>query len=85
MSAAARFTLVTREGCELCEEMLAELEHFCAGRDVSIAIVDVDGDTRLQIRYGHKVPVLLLDGEPVCHARFDAAEVERLLWNSRLP
>lgn len=85
MSATARFTLLTREGCELCEEMLTELERFCTGKDTSVEIVDVDADARLRSRYGHKVPVLLLDGEPVCHARFDAAEVERLLWNSRLP
>lgn len=79
MSATARFTLLTRAGCELCEEMLAELELFCAGRDVAIELLDVDGDAELRIRYGHKVPVLLLDGELVCQDRFDAVEVERLL------
>ena len=79
MRAAARFQLVTRQGCELCEEMLVELQHFCIGREASIELLDVDADRQLLIRYGHRVPVLLLDGEPVCHARFDAAEVERLL------
>jgi len=79
MSATARFTLLTRAGCELCEEMLAELQLFCAGRDVSIELVDVDSDPKLKSRYGLKIPVLLLEGEPVCHARFDATEVARLL------
>lgn len=79
MNATARFTVLTREGCELCEDMLTELERFCAGRNASIAVLDVDGDAQFRARYGHQVPVLLLDGEPVCHARFDAAEVERLL------
>jgi len=74
-----RFSLLTRSGCELCEEMLAELQRFSAGRDVVIGLVDVDGDAALKTRFGHKVPVLLLDGEPACHGRFDAAEVERLL------
>ena len=82
MSATARFTLLTRAGCELCEEMLAALELFCAGRHVAIELMDVDGDAGLRSRYGFKVPVLLLDGEPVCHGRFDAAEVERLLRSS---
>jgi hypothetical protein len=79
MRATVRFQLVTREGCELCEEMLAELQRFCTGREASIELLDVDTDRELLARYGHRVPVLLLDGEPVCHARFDSAEVERLL------
>ena len=79
MRAAVHFQLVTREGCELCEEMLAELQHFCMDREASIALLDVDADRELLTRYGHRVPVLLLDGEPVCQARFDAAEVQRLL------
>jgi hypothetical protein len=79
MTAAVHFQLVTREGCELCEEMLAELRVFCIGRNASIELLDVDADPDLRTRYGHRVPVLLLQGEPVCHARFDAAEVGRLL------
>ena len=74
-----RFVLLTRSGCELCEEMLAQLQLFAAGRDVSIELLDIDGDATLKTRYGLKIPVLLLDGEPVCHGHFDAAEVERLL------
>ncbi len=83
MGAVVRFQLVTREGCGLCEEMLAELEQFCAGLDTSIEMLDVDADERLRTRYGHQVPVLLMDGEPVCHARFDAAEITRLLRPER--
>jgi thioredoxin reductase (NADPH) len=78
-----RFTLVTREACDLCEQMLAELERFCQGRALQITLADVDADAALRTRYGHRVPVLLLDDEPVCHGRFDPVEVERLL--RRLP
>lgn len=74
-----RFTVVSREGCELCEEMLLALERFCADRDADIGVIDVDADPALQLRYGHRVPVLLLDDEPVCHGHFDAGEVERLI------
>ncbi len=59
--------------------MLAELREFCADRNASIEILDVDGDPLLSRRFGLKVPVLLLDGEPVCHAHFDAEEMRRLL------
>jgi predicted thioredoxin/glutaredoxin len=73
-----RFAVVTREGCDLCDELLAELQQFCAGRAAIVETLDVDADATLKRRFGHKVPVLLLDGEVVCHGRFDAAEVSRL-------
>ena len=79
MTAVPRFTLLSREGCDLCEEMLAELRAFCGTRAVAIEIIEVDSDQQLRQRFGHKLPVLLLDGEPICHGRFDATEVERLL------
>jgi hypothetical protein len=73
-----RFTVISREGCDLCDEMLVELERFCAGRAADVRVLDVDADEQLRRRFGLKVPVLLLDGEPVCHGRFDADEVARL-------
>lgn len=74
-----RFTVISREDCTLCEEMLAELERFCTARSAAIRVIDVDTDPVLQLRYAHRVPVLLLDDEPVCHGHFDAGEVERLV------
>jgi hypothetical protein len=40
---------------------------------------DVDADPALLQRYGLKVPVLLLDGVPICHTRLDSDELLRLL------
>ena len=77
---SARLTLVHREGCELCEEMLAELTAL--GRKAAlpaIEVLDVDGDPELTRRYGLNVPVLLLDGSVVCRHRLDAQELLRLL------
>jgi thioredoxin-like negative regulator of GroEL len=79
MSAAPLFTLLSRDGCELCEEMLTELQTFCRSDSGQFEVVDVDGDVQLRTRFGHKVPVLLLDGLPVCHGQFYAEEVRRLL------
>lgn len=77
------FTVITREGCDLCDEMLLELERFCSGQAAHIRVVDVDADPLLSTRYGLKVPVLLLDDQPVCHGRFDAEEVARLIRRYR--
>ena len=74
-------TLVHREGCDLCDEMLADLDTL--GRSgmtlPPIEVVDVDSDPDLTRRYGLSVPVLLLDGTLVCRHRLDADELTRLL------
>ena len=77
---APRLTLMHRHGCELCDEMLADLAAF--GQTVRLPpleVVDVDQDRELARRYGLNVPVLLLDGTVVCRHRLDAAELARLL------
>ena len=80
MSDAARLTLVTREGCTLCDEMLAELAALGTEHSLPrVALVDVDSDPQLQRRWGLKVPVLLLDGSRVCETRLDRGELLRLL------
>lgn len=77
---SSRLTLMHRHGCELCEEMLADLAAL--GRTVHLPpldVVDVDQDPELARRYGLNVPVLLLDGTVVCRHRLDVAELTRLL------
>ena len=77
---ASRLTVVHRDGCGLCEEMIADLQKL--GRSLAlppVEIVDVDADAELQRRYGVQVPVLLLDGTKVCHFRLDEDELRRLL------
>ena len=76
----SRLTLLHREDCGLCEEMLAELEVM--GRSVTLPpleLVDVDSDPELARRHGLHIPVLLLDGTVVCRHRLDADELARLL------
>jgi len=62
-----QLTVVHRQDCELCDEMLAELGAL--GRTMAlppIEVVDVDSDPVLARRHGLDVPVLLLDGTVVC-------------------
>jgi hypothetical protein len=73
------FLLYSRPGCGLCEEMLAELQALPAARGVPVALADVDADPLTRVRYGHKIPVLLLGGELVCHGRLDHEEVHKAL------
>jgi hypothetical protein len=73
-------TLVHRQDCELCEQMVAELSAL--GRREALPpleVLDVDTDPDLQRRHGLQVPVLLLDGTVVCRQRLDVAELLRIL------
>jgi len=73
-------TVVHRQDCDLCDEMVAELQSL--GRKIQLpplSIVDVDADPELVRRYGLNVPVLLLDGTVVCRHRLDVDELRRLL------
>lgn len=79
-AAPARLTLLTRAGCELCEEMRRELAAL--GRTVTLPLLelrDVDSDPQLVRRHGLDVPVLLLDGTVVCRHRLEPFELLRLL------
>jgi predicted thioredoxin/glutaredoxin len=75
--------VVSRDGCHLCDDMLAELARLeASGAIPPVAIVDVDADPELTRQFGLKVPVLLLDGSVVCHYTLNSNELLRLLARS---
>jgi hypothetical protein len=80
-----RFSLYSRPGCTLCEEMLSDLAALPAARGMPIDVIDVDLEPAARARYGHKVPVLLFAGELVCHGRLDPEEVDKTLRFRRRP
>jgi hypothetical protein len=80
-----RFLLYSRPGCGLCEEMLLELAALPAAAQAGVDVLDVDADPAAKVRYGHKIPVLLLAGELVCHGRVDPEEVYKALAYHRRP
>ncbi len=76
---APTLRLLTRAGCELCDQMreqLAELAGRCALPPVVLS--DVDDDPRRQRRYGLKIPVLLWGDEAIAVTRLDPEEILRL-------
>ena len=83
--APRRFLLYSRPGCGLWEEMLNELAALPAAAGIAVEVIDVDGEPALRARYGHKIPVLLLGGELVCHGRLDPEEVDKALAYHRRP
>jgi hypothetical protein len=77
--ASRRFLMYSRAGCGLCEEMLCELAALPKAAGIPIDVIDVDREIATAQRYGHKIPVLLLGGELVCHGRLDPEEVHKAL------
>lgn len=75
-----KLTLLTREGCELCEEFAEDLVRLSTTLPLPpVEALDIDSDPELLRRYGHKIPVLLWDGVPVAVTHLDPGEIERLL------
>jgi hypothetical protein len=79
----ARFLLYSRPGCHLCELMLEELAGVLSAGEYRVDIADVDADPITRVRWGHKIPVLLLGGELVCHGYLDPDKLHKALAQLR--
>jgi len=55
-------TVVSRQGCHLCEVAETEVARICGELDVPWEVTDVDADAELRAEYGDQVPVILIDG-----------------------
>jgi glutaredoxin len=55
-----RVTLISRDGCHLCEVAEQTLDRIAAG---GWTRVDVESSLELERDYGDRVPVVLLDGK----------------------
>ena len=80
---AARYELVTRQGCHLCDKMAALLDEVLPAHGLTWAPLDVDADPALRERFTDAVPVLLRDGRPVAKLRTDRRALERIVRRRR--
>jgi glutaredoxin len=65
-------TLYGKPGCHLCDEARDALASAVAGHEVEIEHVDVTLDPATERRYGHRIPVVALDGEELFEYVVDA-------------
>ena len=63
--------------------MLAALESLHGEFDFEIEVLDVDGDPVLGQKYDQLVPVLVVDGEELCHYFVDEPKVREYLGRFR--
>jgi hypothetical protein len=72
-----RPTLYVREGCHLCEDAGVLLDEML-GTD-GWAAVEIDTDDDLLVRYAHRIPVLVVDGEERAELIITRPDVEAAL------
>jgi hypothetical protein len=72
-----RATLYVRDGCHLCEDAGVLLDEML-GPDGWTA-VDIGTDDDLLVRYAHRIPVLLVDGEERAELVITAPDVTEAL------
>jgi glutaredoxin len=74
-----RVTVLSREGCHLCEQALAVVAAVCGELGETWAVVDVDADPELRARFTDEVPVTFVDGRQHDFWRVDPARLRAAL------
>lgn len=79
--AVIAFTLYSRPGCHLCDEMKATVQRAAraTAEPVTIDEIDISTDPGLEARYGLEIPVLMVDGRKVAKYRVTEEALTRLL------
>jgi glutaredoxin len=72
-------TVVSRNGCHLCEVAEADVERICTELGVQWEVTDVDADPELRAEYSEYVPVILIDGEEHGYWRVEEARLRAAL------
>ena len=76
-----RLVLYERAGCHLCEETASELDRL-VGSD-GYRRVDIGSGDELLVRYGHRIPVLSVDGVERLEAPISPPDLIELLSSLR--
>ena len=74
-----RWTVYTRAGCSLCEQLMVELAELLGEGASAVTVVDIADDPDLEARYGRRIPVLLANDDFVCSYRLDLDRVRGYL------
>ena len=75
MSASKRVTVLSREWCHLCHDLVAALQPIATEYGWEVEVIDVDQHPELEARWDELVPVLLHGEHELCHSHLDEAAV----------
>ena len=74
-----KLTVYGRPDCHLCQDMVVALEELQQAFSFKFDFVDIDENPRLVLRYGSLVPVLLGNGQEICHHHLDFPALKAFL------
>ena len=77
--AVARIQILSRQWCHLCQVMEAAVAPLATEFGARVEVLDVDADAALEARWDEQVPVLLVNGDYVCHYHLDEAALRAFL------
>ena len=67
--------MYARPGCGLCDEAREVIMAVRARTSFEYREIDVTGDDSLELRYGIRIPVVLVDGRELFEIRVDACRL----------
>ena len=68
----------SRDGCHLCDVLLAELRELVDGR-LPIEVRDIDSNPAWHDACFIRIPVVEFEGREVCHYQLDRAAISAIL------
>jgi thioredoxin reductase (NADPH) len=71
-----KLTVIGREHCHLCEEMVAALKDLQGRVAFELEVIDLGRHPQLEGRWGEWVPVLLEGEAEICHYCLDRAALD---------
>jgi VanZ family protein len=74
-----RIQLLGRRDCHLCDEAERVMRPVLEDLGLGMRCIDVDSDAGLSRRYGHEIPVVLIDGRKAFKYRVDPQQLKRRL------
>ena len=78
-------TLYTKPDCSLCDAAAEALARVRAHAPFDLEVVDIGADPYLRARYGERIPVVLVDGEPAFEYVVDERALELRLSGAGAP
>ncbi len=70
-----------REGCHLCEDVVASLSQLQEDLGYRIKQIDIDEDPKLQKKYDADVPVVMVNDDVIFYHFFDEEALRSALSN----
>ena len=76
-------TLLTRDGCNLCQTMKTIVAHVQREHPLSLSEIDIGTRPDLEERFGTQIPVLLKGDQVVARYRVSSTELVAALGGNR--